>query len=149
LNSFKVLILFVVLFFSCSQERFSVQVGPAQLEIEVVMDVPSRSQGLMFRESLEENHGMLFIFPDSKIRAFWMKNTSIPLSIAYIDSRGRIQEIHDMEPFDLGTTESQYPAQYALELNQGAFQDLGIQVGDYIDLRSILPRLPNQGKAQN
>jgi hypothetical protein len=66
--------------------------------------------------------------------SFWMKNTRIPLSIAFIDQQGRIVDIQDMEPFSLRTRVSARPAQYALEVNQGWFKKNGIDVGDSVHL---------------
>lgn len=111
-------------------DTYELEIGSATLEVEVAASAEERALGLMFRESLEKNAGMLFVFEDSAIRAFYMRNTQIPLSIAYIDERLVIREIHDMEPFSLESIVSRNPAMYALELNQGAFERLGIEPGD-------------------
>ncbi len=79
-------------------------------------------RGLMFRKTLEENKGMLFVFPEPKQAVFWMRNTQIPLSVAYLDAKGRILEIHDMFPYDETAVPSSSPlVAYALETNQGWF----------------------------
>jgi len=88
----------------------------------------------MHREELGPRNGMLFVFASSEPRSFWMKNTLIPLSIAYIDENWIIREIHDMTPLSLEPVPSRGPARYALEVNQGAFERLGIRVGDRIVL---------------
>ena len=89
-----------------------------------------RMKGLMFRESMQENRGMLFVFEHEQHLSFWMKNTYIPLSIAYIDRRGVIMEIHDMKPLDTSITyPSKNPAKYALEVNQGWFRKHAINAG--------------------
>jgi uncharacterized protein len=79
---------------------------------------------------------MLFVFPDEEVRSFWMRNTLIPLSIAYIDSEGRIVDIQDMKPLD--DEEPHYvsaePARYALEVNKGFFDERGVEVGDRAEL---------------
>jgi uncharacterized membrane protein (UPF0127 family) len=124
-------------------------VGGHEFSVEVVMTPEDRAQGLMHRVSLGENEGMLFIFPRPEPRNFWMKNTLIPLSIAYISENGRINEILDMEPLDESGVPGSFPSMYALEVNQGRFDELGIKVGDYLNLRPILPLLPNRGRAQN
>ena len=79
---------------------------------------------------------MLFVWPDERERSFWMKNTLIPLSIAFIDSERRIIDIQDMEPFDGEPPgyESAEPAQYALEVNQGFFEKRSVKVGDRVEL---------------
>lgn len=111
-------------------DLYDITVGDVELEVEVVDTQETRGRGLMFRDSLPETQAMLFVFQDYEIRAFYMKNTSIPLSIAYIDDLLVIREIHDMEPFSLESIFSARPAKYALEVNQGAFTRLGISVGD-------------------
>lgn len=100
-----------------------------------IADTPElRQQGLMFRDELAPDAGMLFVFPDARTRSFWMKDTSIPLSIAYIAADGRILEMYDMEPFSLQPVRSRFPARFALEVNQGRFKELGIEPGDRVQL---------------
>jgi uncharacterized protein len=96
-----------------------------------IADTPQASEnGLMFRDSLPEDRGMLFIFEQPEKATFWMKNTKIPLSIAYIDSAGKILEIKSMNPLDetLVLSKSDQVA-YALEVNQGWFARHGISPG--------------------
>jgi uncharacterized protein len=102
--------------------------------IEVVRTEREKEKGLMFREKLGADEGMLFVYEKEGILSFWMKNTRIPLSIAFIDRKGKIVDIQDMEPFSLKGHLSRYPAQYALEMNQGWFQRNGIQVGETVKL---------------
>lgn len=96
-----------------------------------VADTPQTEQiGLMFRESLPENSGMLFVYRQPQQMGFWMKNTSIPLSIAFMDAAGTIQEIHDMQPFDeKGIRTTRSDLLYALEMNQGWFKNHAITPG--------------------
>lgn len=100
-----------------------------------VADTPQASEnGLMFRDSLPEDHGMLFIFDQPKKASFWMKNTKIPLSIAYADSNGKILEIKSMNPLDETVVPSRSDeVDYALEVNQGWFARHGIAAGAKID----------------
>jgi uncharacterized protein len=100
------------------------------LLVEVADEPQSRSRGLMERTELGEREGMLFVFESSEPRSFWMKDTPLPLSIAYVDERWVIREIHAMEPGSLEPVPSRHPARYALEVNRGAFERLGIDVGD-------------------
>ena len=90
----------------------------------------------MNRTSLGEDRGMLFVFDEETTLSFWMKNTLIPLSVAYIDSEGRIVDIQKMEPLDDEPPNyvSAEPAQYALEVNQGFFEERGVEVGNTIEL---------------
>lgn len=106
-----------------------------ELDAEVVATDESRARGLMFRFDLPENYGMLFVFPDSQQRCFWMKNTYIPLSIAYIDEFGKIVSMHDMHAHDLSSVCSSAPAMYALEVKQGWFTDKDIKIGDTIRIK--------------
>lgn len=109
-----------------------IRVGNAGAQVEIAATPAVRKRGLMYREELVADHGMLFIFPDERLRAFWMRNTRIPLSIAYADSGGRIVQIADMEPFSDGSVPSVAPARYALEMNRGWFARHGVRVGDTI-----------------
>ena len=83
----------------------------------------------MFRKSMPENEGMLFDFFNDEDRGFWMKNTTIPLSIAFIDSSGTISNIEQMEPNSLNSAYSKKPCRYALEMNQGWFSENDIHPG--------------------
>ena len=83
----------------------------------------------MYRTELPEGRGMLFIFPDSRIRSFWMSNTVIPLDIAYLDENLRIVDIQTMEPESLDPHESARPAMFALEVPAGWFREKGIVSG--------------------
>ena len=99
-----------------------------------------RTRGLMYRDSLGADRGMPFVYPDEQMRGFWMKNTRIPLDIAFADSAGRIVWIDQMAPLDTDSTSSRYPAKYALEMNQGWFAAHGVAVGATLaDLPEITP----------
>jgi uncharacterized membrane protein (UPF0127 family) len=106
--------------------------GERKLRVEVASDNYTRQKGLMHRrpEDLGEDHGMLFIFPDYKQQSFWMKNTLIPLSIAFLDDDGKILQIEDMKPKDESSTRSKNKVRYALEVHQGWFRKAGLEVGD-------------------
>lgn len=105
------------------------------LAIEIADTTETRSYGLMFRRTLAENAGMLFVFEQDGKWGFWMKNTLIPLSIAFIDSRWRLLEIQDMavvadsQAASIPVYEPGAPYRYALEVNQGYFQRRGITAG--------------------
>ena len=87
-------------------------------------------RGLMDRDNLPDEHGMLFIFPEERIVGMWMKNTRIPVSVAFIDREFRIQSIADMEPYSLEIHRSDGPVRYALEVNRGWFQRHGFGPDD-------------------
>jgi uncharacterized protein len=103
-----------------------------EVRVEIADGIFEQQRGLMYRHSLGENRGMLFVYRREQRLSFWMKNTTIPLSIAYIDSKGRITDILDMKPLDDKPPHyvSSEPVQYALEVNQGFFEEHGVEVGD-------------------
>jgi hypothetical protein len=100
-----------------------------KLTAEVAQTNPARMQGLMHRRMLPENRGMLFVFDNVGIHGMWMKNTYIPLSVAFLDERGVIINIADMEPHTLDSHGAAKPAKYALEVNRGWFRKRGIKPG--------------------
>jgi uncharacterized membrane protein (UPF0127 family) len=104
--------------------------GTAVIRAEIARSAEEQRQGLMYRESLAEGRGMLFIFDRDQLLSFWMRNTLIPLSIAYIRSDGSILEIKDMVPLDENLVRSSRGVRYALEVPQGWFGRAGIGPGD-------------------
>jgi uncharacterized membrane protein (UPF0127 family) len=101
---------------------------------EIARTDEQRRRGLMGRKSLPDGEGMLFVFESDRILSFWMKNTLIPLSIAYIAHDGRILEIHDMESQSLRSVQSARSARYALEVPQGWFARSQISPGDTMQI---------------
>jgi uncharacterized membrane protein (UPF0127 family) len=114
-------------------DRIELKIKAVELVAEIACDDLSRRQGLMRRESLPENRGMLFLFPQGRRQGFWMRNTLIPLSIAFIDDDGTILQIEHMKPHDEGSTVSINRVRYALEMNRDWFSRKGIAVGDRIE----------------
>ncbi len=104
---------------------------PSWVAITVeIADTPAlRERGLMGRDSLPENHGMLFVYPDAQIRSFWMRNTPIALDIAFVDGNGSIINVATMIPNSDDSTLSVSPAMYALEMTAGWFEKNGIGAG--------------------
>jgi uncharacterized membrane protein (UPF0127 family) len=116
-------------------KKVEMLIGGARVTLEVADDPDSRRQGLMFRDSLLEDHGMLFVFPYEAIYPFWMKDTKIPLSIAFVNSRGEIVGISQMQPFDTTTMHMPFrPFIYAIEMEQGWFGTHGVQKGDTLNI---------------
>lgn len=101
---------------------------------ELAIKLEERNYGFMNRRNIPDGTGMLFIFENEQILSFWMKNTPHPLSIAYIDNRGKIRNIFDMKPFSLSPIVSTASCRYALEVPQGWFKKNGITEGDSISL---------------
>lgn len=113
--------------------------APTHVDAEVVSTTAQRQQGLMFREEMAENRGMLFLFPRDTRGGFWMRNTLIPLSIAYIGADGTIQEIREGKPQDDTILVPDEPYRYVLEMNSGWFERHSLGVGDTIELPPGLP----------
>jgi uncharacterized membrane protein (UPF0127 family) len=112
-----------------SEGMIGLDIGGQVFRVEVADEPGERQSGLMYRTEMSSDAGMIFVYPDEKKRSFWMENTRIPLSIAYIDRAGTIVHIADMVPFDRSPVSSVLPAMYALELNRGQFKLLGIEKG--------------------
>ncbi len=100
------------------------------VKAEIADKADTRAKGFMERKSIPDGTGMLFVFESDQFLHFWMKNTPHPLSIAYIDSRGKIRDILDMTPYSLADVNSTVRVRYALEVPQGWFKKAGISEGD-------------------
>lgn len=114
-----------------------VKIGATSISVEVADDDVKRAHGLMFRERLDENTGMIFIFDQPRVQTFWMKNTLIPLSIAFIGQDLTIVDIQEMEPASAVELSprlytSSAPAKYALEMNKGWFAKHHVKTGEKI-----------------
>ncbi|MCO4745703.1 MAG: DUF192 domain-containing protein [Proteobacteria bacterium] len=110
----------------------TILVADQPVKVEVAATADHRATGLMNRDHLNADEGMLFIYGDEKPRSFWMKNTRIPLDIAFIKRDGTIVKIAQMPAFTTDRTQSLYPATYALEMNVGWFEANGVEVGEKI-----------------
>ena len=106
--------------------------GMHLIRAEVAADFASRAQGLMYRTAMPSNAGMLFIFDEPAAQCMWMKNTLIPLSVAFIDEQGGVINIEDMAPQTEDSHCARRPASYALEMNRGWFAARGIKPGSRI-----------------
>lgn len=119
----------------------SLTINGQKLVAEVAATAEQRTTGLMHRFSLQPDHGMLFVFERAEPQGFWMRNTFIPLSIAFIASDGRIVNVEDMAPQTETTHWSRGPVIYALEMRQGWFAKRGIKAGDRVEgLPATVPR---------
>jgi len=107
---------------------------PVALNVEVADTAEKRARGLMLRTSLAEDDGMLFVFEGESKAGFYMKDTLIPLSIAFIDANGTIVDIQDMQPQTTDVHYSEKPYRYAVEANQGWYGKKGIVVGDKVEV---------------
>lgn len=119
--------------------RRQLKVGDVPVTVWIADGYATRRLGLMHVRELPPDHGMLFVYPDVRERSFWMRNTFIPLSIAYIDERGRIASIVDMQPHDERSHPSGAPVRFGLEMAQGWFRARGISPGARVDGITNLP----------
>lgn len=107
------------------------------IDVEIAISQEEQAQGLMGRKHLADGRGMLFWYRADTRMHFWMKNTLIPLSIAFIDSTGTIQEIYEMKPLSLKTISSKNSVRYALEVPLGWFDRMNLPVGSRLDEESL------------
>lgn len=99
------------------------------IRAEIASTFETRMQGLMFRKRLGQNEGMLFVFPQAELHCMWMKNTLIPLSVAFADAKGRIVSISEMQPQTEASHCASAPAKFALEMDKGWFSAKGVKPG--------------------
>ncbi len=119
----------------------SLQLGTQTVQAEIAATPVDRQQGLMFRETMPANHGMLFVFDEVAGHCFWMKNTPLPLTIAFIDEAGVLINTANMTPFNEISHCPSRPAKYALEMNQGWFVKHHIKEGMSV---KGLPKVSNE-----
>ncbi len=115
-------------------ERAVIQVKGLPVRVEVANTDERRERGLMYRQSLPADAGMLFVYPAEDTLSFWMKNTTIPLDIAFIKADGWICDIQQMAPGDLGAHDSAMKAKFALEMNRGWFKAHDVTIGDRVEI---------------
>jgi uncharacterized membrane protein (UPF0127 family) len=113
-------------------QRTTLTAGIHRISAEVADSPQSRQRGLMMRQRLGPNEGMLFVFEDAAVHCFWMKNTPLPLSIAFIDDQGTVVNVADMAPRSEDSHCPRKPIRYALEMEQGWFGQKGVGPGDRI-----------------
>jgi len=117
------------------QRTVTVDLGGKPFTLEVAANDDDRQRGLMYRKSMPEDHGMLFVFPDERPLSFWMRNTLIPLDIVYLDRVGKVVSVAQMKPLDETGVPSGWPAKYAIELNEGTAKRVGVKAGDVVRIR--------------
>ena len=104
--------------------------GMYRIEAEVAHTFETRQTGLMNRSAMPLHRGMVFVFPEARAHCMWMKNTLLPLSVAFVDAQGRVINIEDMQPQTTDNHCAAGPARFALEMNLGWFAERGIEAGD-------------------
>ena len=106
--------------------------GMYRIEAEVAHTAQARQVGLMTRKSMAPQHGMVFVFEQDATHCMWMKNTFLPLSVAFVDAQGKVINIEDMQPQTEDNHCAAAPARFALEMNLGWFRERGIKAGDIL-----------------
>ena len=110
------------------------KIGSKTFTLEIANDTLEREKGLMRRDSMPTDHGMIFVFPDEQRLGFYMKNTRIPLDIVFLNANGVVVSVKQMRPYDVSTTYADAPAKWAIELNQGQAAEAGVKVGDSLTI---------------
>lgn len=145
-TNFLFMILLPALFLlSCSSKKLTVKTititrtdgTTIDVLAEIAKTPEERNHGFMERKNIPDGTGMIFIFEKDQILSFWMKNTPHPLSIAYIDARGKIRNIYDMTPYSLAPIVSTVSTRYALEVPQGWYEKNNIHEDDVISLEFL------------
>lgn len=114
----------------------AMKIGDKEFHVEIADTMGKRQTGLMRRDSMAEDHGMIFVFRREDEHSFYMRNTRIPLDIIFIDAGGTIRSIQQMKPYELKSVAPPVPIKYAVEINQGVAAKVGAKVGD----RVVIPK---------
>lgn len=119
------------------KDKIALSINGRPLWVEIVRTPAMRQKGLMNRERLDPKEGMLFVFEKDQVLSFWMKDTKIPLSIAFLDKNGKVTDIIDMEPYSTQPVRSSGLCRYAIEANRNFFTEAGLLVGDIVNLDTV------------
>ena len=131
-----------------SDTYFPISIGGAPLQLQLALIQSEQSKGLMHRDSMPTDHGMLFLFKQAKPQAFWMRNTRIPLDIGYFDASGRLLETHALYPYDENSVPSRsQKVLIAVETNRGWFARNNITPGAQINLEALTHAIQRRGKS--
>lgn len=128
------------------EERFSIRIGDQTVPMQLAVRTEEMMQGLMYRKTMPEDEGMLFVYAGPRRMSFWMHNTEIPLDIGFIDGHGVLKEIYPMYPRDETSVRSRgSDLKFALEMNQGWFARHGVKPGAQLDLAGLARALRARG----
>lgn len=109
-------------------------IGSKSFTLEIARNDETRARGLMRRDSMPADHGMIFVFDTPQVLSFYMKNTRIPLDIVFVTEDGVVDSVRQMKPYDQNTTSSQGRCKWAIELNEGSAADAGLKAGDKLSI---------------
>lgn len=128
------------------QDFFPIKIGARTVKMQIAALPAEQQQGLMFRKTMGSDEGMIFVFTSPQQMGFWMRNTTLPLDIGYIDPTGELKEIYPMYPLDERSVSSRsHNIQFCLEMNQGWFKANGVKPGDKLDLKALAEALKARG----
>jgi uncharacterized protein len=129
-----------------AEDRFPIKVGERTVQMQIAALPAETEKGLMFRRTMGEDEGMLFIFTVPQQMGFWMRNCTLPLDIGYIDPTGELKEIYPMYPLDeRSVTSRSRNIQFCLEMNQGWYARQGVKPGAKLDLKAVAEALKARG----
>jgi uncharacterized membrane protein (UPF0127 family) len=127
-------------------DRFAIKIGSETVQMQIAALPAELQKGLMFRKTMADHEGMLFVFTSPQQQGFWMRNTTLPLDIGYIDPAGELKEIYPMYPLDERPVTSRgRDIQFCLEMNQGWFKAHDIKPGAKLDLKAVAAALKERG----
>ncbi len=127
-------------------DRFTIKIGDRTVQLQIAALPAELQKGLMFRKTMGEDEGMLFVFTTPQPQGFYMRNTTLPLDIGYIGPEGELQEIYPLYPLDERTVKSRSRhIQFCLEMNQGWFARNGVTPGARLDLKAVAAALKARG----
>ena len=131
-----------------SQTYFPISIGGQELQLQLALNSAEQQKGLMYRDSLAKDHGMLFLFEQPDKRGFWMRNTRIPLDIGYFDANGQLLEVYKLFPYDETTVPSKSrQVLIAVETNRGWYAANGVQPGAHIDMDALQTALKRRNNS--
>ena len=114
------------------EERIELKIAGQSFRVEVARSEEQKKQGLMHRQSLGQREGMIFVYDTDQHLAFWMKDTPLPLTLAFLSKEGEILQIESLKPLSLKSVISRRAARFGLELSAGVLEELGVKVGDRV-----------------
>ncbi|MSU46797.1 MAG: DUF192 domain-containing protein [Lacunisphaera sp.] len=127
-------------------DRFAVKIGDRTVQMQIAALPRELQKGLMFRKTMGEDEGMLFVFTAPQPQGFWMRNTTLPLDIGYFDKTGELKEIYPLYPLDERTVNARSrQIQFCLEMNQGWYARSGVKPGTKLDLKAVAAALTARG----
>lgn len=128
------------------EDRFAIKVGDRTVQAQIAALPAELQKGLMFRQAMGEDEGMLFVFTSPQQQGFWMRNTTLPLDIGYFDPSGELKEIYPLHPLDeRPVTSRSRNIQFCLEMNQGWFSRHGVRPGAKLDLKALAEAIRARG----